>query len=171
MEVTPDNPAPITGSISGNVSSTLSNTSVAVLATAIGTAVVSALLAAAILAPLNVSVKNTSIPVTFPTPFAVTIPTPVPVTQPTYTAQVTTSANITTVSVQVVASNSARRGFLLWDNSANSAYCCFAATCTSAAPANIVATFTSWVYVLPYTGPISYIRNSGSGTVTVTELI
>jgi hypothetical protein len=88
------------------------------------------------------------------------------------TASLTTSANITTVSVQVVPLNLNRLGFLAWNNSANSAYCCFAATCSSAAPTQIIPTFTSWVWNAPisYRGPIACIRNAGSGTVTITEL-
>ncbi len=81
--------------------------------------------------------------------------------------------NTLLVSVVVAPANAARHGFMLWNNSANSEYCCYAATCTSASPTRIVATFTTWDASLApvvYQGPISCLRNSGSGGTAVWEL-
>lgn len=76
------------------------------------------------------------------------------------------------VSIQVAAANSRRRGVMIWNNSANSGYCCFAASCTSASPTRILATFTTWEpqQSLVYQGAISCIRNAGTGGMAVWEL-
>ncbi len=86
--------------------------------------------------------------------------------------RITTSANIGTQSVLIVDTNPSRKGLIVWNNSANSIYLAFGPTCSSAACTAIVATFTSWTYAGPiiYQGPISGIRNAGTGTVTITEL-
>ncbi len=91
----------------------------------------------------------------------------------TATAKVTTSASVATTSVLLVGANVSRKGFILWNNSANSAYVSLADTSNSSTCTWIVATFTSLVYCFPvsYTGPISAIRNSGTGTITVYELV
>lgn len=86
---------------------------------------------------------------------------------------ITTSASITNSSVLVVGANPNRKGFIVWNNSANSVYLSFATTSSSATPTYILGAFTSWVYqgLIIYQGPISGIRNTGSGTVTVYELL
>ncbi len=84
----------------------------------------------------------------------------------------TTSANITTASVLIAPSNPKRLAFIIWNNSSNSAYLAFGSTASSAAPQAIVASFTSYVWPynnLSYTGPISAIRNAGTGNMTIAE--
>lgn len=95
-----------------------------------------------------------------------------PSVYPTSNRVVTTSGAVTTSSVQLVAENKARRAFYIWNNSANSAYITFGPTSSSATPTFILPTFATLVVNGPvvWTGPISAIRNSGTGTLTVTEL-
>lgn len=85
----------------------------------------------------------------------------------------TTTASITTASVLVSPGDKRRLGFYIWNNSANSVYLSFDTVSTSASPTRILATFATWESVggICYTGPISAIRNSGSGTVTLWELL
>lgn len=85
----------------------------------------------------------------------------------------TISANVTTSSVLILDSNPARRGFTLYNNSSNSCYVTFGPTSSSASPTAIVASFVSYTPTLPvnYTGQISAIRNAGTGTIIITELL
>ncbi len=85
----------------------------------------------------------------------------------------TTTASVTTVATEIIDVNKDRRGFAVWNNSSNSVYLTFGPTpCTSAAPTVIVATFTSFQMfgAVVWTGEICAIRNSGSGTITITEI-
>jgi hypothetical protein len=86
---------------------------------------------------------------------------------------VTTSVSVTTASVLIATTNTSRKGFIIWNNSSNSIYLSFAPTSSSSTCTYILPTFASWVYNGPiiYQGPISGIRNSGSGTVTLYELV
>jgi hypothetical protein len=85
----------------------------------------------------------------------------------------TTSASVATTSVQIIDSNPNRRCLYIWNNSSNSAYITFGPVSSGSAPTAIVASFTSFVMNsgVIYTGAISAIRNSGAGTMTVTECI
>jgi hypothetical protein len=62
---------------------------------------------------------------------------------------------------------------MIYNNSSNSCYITFGTTSTSAAPSFILATFANFVWQGPiiYQGPMAAIRNAGSGTITITELI
>jgi hypothetical protein len=96
--------------------------------------------------------------------------------QPIYAANTkyTVTASITTVSAAVVPANPSRLGILIYNNSANSVYINFGATASSSnAMCVLIATFTTYQMLGPaiYTGQISGIRNAGSGTLLVTELI
>lgn len=81
----------------------------------------------------------------------------------------TFNANVSTV---VAANNPDRLGLILWNNSSNSAYIAFESVASSASPVAIVATFTSWAHPpgAIYTGPVSMIRNAGTGGATAWEL-
>ncbi len=87
-------------------------------------------------------------------------------------ATVSASASILLVSVQFLNLNIKRRGLIIYNNSANSVYIAFDTTCSSANHMSIIIpTFQSWVMPLPiYMGPMSAIRNSGNGTLLITEL-
>lgn len=83
------------------------------------------------------------------------------------------SLNVALVSTLVVAANPARKGLLIYNNSANSIYLKYGySPVTSGNCTRILATFTHLEMTGPYiyTGPIYGIRNAGSGTCTVTEL-
>lgn len=86
---------------------------------------------------------------------------------------VETSVNVTTASVILVPANPNRKGVVIFNNSSNSVYVKYAATSVASTCTKLIATYASWEPVSPvcYTGPISAIRNSGSGVVTVFELI
>lgn len=86
-------------------------------------------------------------------------------------ATVTVSSNVALSSVQIIGNNPNRRCMYIWNNSANSAYITFGPKSTSASPTAIVPTFTSFVMDAGpiYTGTVSAIRNSGSGTMATTE--
>lgn len=83
-----------------------------------------------------------------------------------------TKVNVTTGSVILVPANPKRKGFYIYNNSANSVYLTFDSVSLSAEPTMILATFTqaSMVAGLVYTGVISAIRNSGTGHCIVWEL-
>lgn len=112
-----------------------------------------------------------------PVSIAQTLPVAVQGTVPTASPYFTSSTPVKTVtsvlmaSVQIAAANPDRKGFIIFNNSANSTYIGFANPVVAANCARVIATFTSWdwVYPLCYTGPIYAIRNSGSGAVTVWE--
>lgn len=91
---------------------------------------------------------------------------------PSVTVKTTVSPNVALTSVQIIGSNASRKGFILYNNSANSCYINFAATASSNSCSIIVPTFASWSWTMTggtYTGQISAIRNAGSGTIIVTE--
>lgn len=85
----------------------------------------------------------------------------------------TVSASIALVSVQVLAANTKRRGLTIYNNSANSVYLTWGATSSSNTCTRILATFTQFDMFGPvvYLGPISAIRNAGSGTLILTEYL
>lgn len=78
---------------------------------------------------------------------------------------------VTTTSVVVAPANPNRKGFIAFNNSGNSTYLSLAPVSVSATCTRLVASFTSWECVTPvvYTGPISAIRNSGTGNVLIWE--
>lgn len=87
------------------------------------------------------------------------------------TATPTITASIALISTQVVASNPARKGLVIYNNSANSVYLTYGPVSTSNACTRILTTFAQWDMPSPiYTGAISGVRNAGLGTLVVTEL-
>ncbi len=82
-----------------------------------------------------------------------------------------TPVNVATTSVVIAPANPNRRGFIVFNNSANSGYISFAATSVASECTRLIATFTSWEMLTPiaYTGALSAIRNSGTGAMTVYE--
>lgn len=91
----------------------------------------------------------------------------------TATVSVYTSSSVATgTSTVVCPANTNRKAFCLWNNGANSGYDTFGPYSASAGPTTIHASFTSLCYFGPvvYTGVVSAIRNSGSGTYTCHEL-
>lgn len=90
------------------------------------------------------------------------------------TTTVTTSASVTTSSVQILAANPDRIALFIYNNSANSGYLTLGATSTSSTPTFILGTFAqfTWPFAsIIYTGAISAIRNAGLGTFTCTEIV
>lgn len=151
----------------------LSSATIAALAAAIGTAVTTALLAAALLAPLKVAPTLATGASSETTLAAINtkIGSTLATAQASLTAALTTSASIATTAVQVIGSNAARKGFRMYNNSANSVYFTYSAPpCGSGNITGILATFANYTETQPYTGPICAIRNAGTGTVTITEL-
>lgn len=94
-----------------------------------------------------------------------------PVTSMPSTATVSTSANVALSSVLISPANSSRRGFILYNNSANSVYITLAPTSGSSTCSLIIASFSNYTFssFVSYIGPISAIRNAGTGSVIVTE--
>jgi hypothetical protein len=88
-------------------------------------------------------------------------------------ASVFTSPVITTASKVIAPANNRRLGLILYNQSANSVYISFTAVGDSATTlCAIIPSFQSWTMQKPiYQGVISGIRNSGTGTVVVTELV
>lgn len=86
-----------------------------------------------------------------------------------------TTTNLPTANASAVicAENADRIGFIIWNNSANSCYIGLSSVAVAATCCKIIATFTSWEWLQPtsYTGIISAIRNAGSGTITVWEIL
>lgn len=134
----------------------------------------------------QVTIKNfpATQAVTGPLTYADLLKVPVPVTvvnfpttvqalpYTTSTQTVTTAANVALTSVQLVGTNKNRTGFIIWNNSSNSAYVTFGPTSSSSTPTQIIPTFQSWQVLSGaiWQGPISAIRNAGSGSMTVYEL-
>lgn len=91
-----------------------------------------------------------------------------------YSSKITTktTTSVLLATTQVCASNPSRKGLVIWNNSTNSAYVSFFATGDSATCTYIVPTFASLTLLnnICYTGPISAIRNSGTGNLTCWEL-
>lgn len=84
------------------------------------------------------------------------------------------SPNVALASVQIAPSNSKRLGLILYNNGSNSCYVNFKKDASSALCSIIIPSFTSWIWNLPdcmYVGPISAIRNAGSGTIIITEFL
>ncbi len=81
--------------------------------------------------------------------------------------------SITTVSQVVLQANPVRKGLVIYNNSSNSVYIAFAPTCSSASKMTlIIPTFSQYVMQLPiYGGVISAIRNSGTGSLLITESV
>lgn len=88
------------------------------------------------------------------------------------TATLTVSSSVGTLSVQVLAANPYRKGCYIYNNSSNTVYINFGATVSSSTAMVLpIATFATWAMPLPiYTGKIAAIRNSGTGTLLITEL-
>lgn len=87
---------------------------------------------------------------------------------------VITSTNVLLVSALVAVANPNRKGMRIYNNSANSVYICAVAAGASSATNlfAIVPTFAAFEFSsINYRGPVSAIRNAGSGTVIVTEFI
>lgn len=92
-------------------------------------------------------------------------------TIPSFTSctMVSPAVNVLLVSVVIAPANANRKGFMIWNNSSNSAYVTFGPTSNSSTPNSIVPTFTTLTFIYGYTGAISAIRNAGSGTCVVWE--
>lgn len=87
---------------------------------------------------------------------------------------VITAPNVALISVLVAAANPNRKSIRLYNNSTNSVYLCAVASGASSATNlfAIVATFAAFEFnTVNYRGPISAIRNAGTGAVVVTEFI
>ncbi len=82
------------------------------------------------------------------------------------------TASVGLTSMQVMSSNSKRMGLIVYNNSANSVYLAFDTFCASATHMTmIIPTFAQWFMTAPtYCGPISAVRNAGSGILMITEL-
>lgn len=75
-------------------------------------------------------------------------------------------------SALLVGENPSRRGFVIWNNSSNSCYISCDTVSIAASCTWILATFQAKeVLSIAYTGPLSAIRNSGTGTWTVWEFL
>lgn len=83
------------------------------------------------------------------------------------------STNVVTTSVVILPANSNRKGFIIFNNSANSTYVTFGPTSVASTCTRLIPTYASWEVTqgAVYTGAISAIRNSGTGIITVYELI
>lgn len=89
-------------------------------------------------------------------------------------AKTTVSPSVATVSVQLIGTNDSRRFFMLYNNSANSCYINFNQAASSNTCSVIIPTFATWSWpssVAFYTGPVTAIRNAGTGTIIVTEFL
>jgi hypothetical protein len=87
-------------------------------------------------------------------------------------ATIIPTASIAQISQLVLPANDWRGGLVIYNNGANTVYIAFDTVCSSATRMTLqIATFTAWVMPLPiYTGPISAIRNAGSGILLITEM-
>lgn len=93
--------------------------------------------------------------------------------QAKYRAVKTAGVNVGTTSVVVAPENENRKGFIVFNNSANTVYLSLADTSVASSCTKPLATYQTWEIMSDfwYTGPISAIRNSGSGVVTVWEFL
>lgn len=93
-------------------------------------------------------------------------------TKQTSNSTTVTGANVILSSVQLVAANPNRKGFIVFNNSTNSTYITLGPVSVAATCSRLLATFASWEVMsgVTWTGPISAIRNAGSGVCTVFEL-
>lgn len=94
-------------------------------------------------------------------------------TPPIMTASMYATSAIGTNSVIITQANWQRKALYLYNNSANTVYISFSTSANSNTNMTLpITTFTTWTMLTPiYCGPISGIRNAGTGTVLVTELI
>lgn len=74
------------------------------------------------------------------------------------------------VSLVIAPANANRKGFIIWNNSANSCYVTLGPVSTSSTCARLIPTFASWEFYQGWTGQISAIRNAGTGAIAVWEL-
>ncbi len=83
-----------------------------------------------------------------------------------------TTTNVLLASVQIAAANSSRKGFVIYNNGANTVYISFANPATSAACVLPIATFQPGIFMYPicYSGALYAIRNAGSGACSVWEI-
>lgn len=88
-------------------------------------------------------------------------------------AQASVSPNVAQASVVIAAANPRRMGYLVYNNGSNSCYICLGATASGALCHKILASFATWECYGPvcYTGVMSAIRNAGTGTINVCELL
>jgi hypothetical protein len=86
---------------------------------------------------------------------------------------VTTSPNVLLVPIKIIGQNDNRVGFMLYNNSANSAYITYGAANGSSTCSFILATFTQYVHMATiwWTGELYAVRNAGSGSIIITEFI
>ncbi len=84
-----------------------------------------------------------------------------------------TVTTVATQSVQIAAQNLNRQGFVIFNNSANSCYVSWESPAVAAQCIRIIPTYASWECYGPgvYAGALYCIRNSGTGAVTVWEII
>jgi hypothetical protein len=96
---------------------------------------------------------------------------PVPPVTPVSAAPLITT--VAAQSVVIAPANAKRKGFIIYNNSSNSMYVTFGPTSVSSACTVIIPTFNQFVSLgaIAYQGPISGIRNSGTGSAIVTELV
>ena len=89
------------------------------------------------------------------------------------TATITT-VNVTSVSILLLAANSARKGLIIRNAGGNTLYLGFSVTTTTAGATRTIGTAVgdeTYEFLGPvYTGAISAIRGSGSGDAVITEL-
>lgn len=85
----------------------------------------------------------------------------------------TISASVAQASVVIIGASTRRRGLLLYNNGGNSAYITFGPTSAGSSPTAIVGAFSNYAMLGPaiWMGQISAIRNAGSGTFIITELV
>ena len=85
----------------------------------------------------------------------------------------TTASTPPLTSVLIAAANPNRVGFTIYNNVNNTSYITFGPTSVGSTPSFIIGAFGSFVWpgVVCPTGPISGIRNAGTGTFTITEIL
>jgi hypothetical protein len=90
-----------------------------------------------------------------------------------FTAKITVTSSIGITAVLGIDTNHLRIGAIIYNNSANSVYMAYGSTVSTANYMTvIIPTFIQWVMPAPiYYGPLSFVRNAGSGTVMVTEIL
>lgn len=88
-----------------------------------------------------------------------------------FVAVKTMTSSVGTVSTLISDKNANRKGLIIWNNSSNSCYICFAPTANSANCTYIIPTFQSLTFINPYVGELSVIRNAGTGVCTLWELV
>lgn len=88
-------------------------------------------------------------------------------------AKITVSPVVTTTSQKIISANPERIGLIIYNNSSNTGYIAFGSTANSANNmTRPITTFAAWDSPLPvFTGEIYAIRNAGTGTFIITELL